>query len=90
MNFETLEKANDLNRKIKEFTGALSCLEWHPDPEDDSLKYSTKPRLIIDFDGGNGREQVALQMALSDELVAFLKAQITQGRLAAIMEFNEL
>jgi hypothetical protein len=89
MDITTLEKANGLNKKIKEFTEALNCFEW-THPEDESKKISTKPRLIIDFDGGDGREQIALPMNLSDKLVSFLKAEIIKGRDAAVAEFNAL
>ena len=89
MDIQTLGKANALNQKIREFTEALNCFEW-THPEDESQKYSTKPRLIIDFDGGDGREQIALPMNLSDTLVSFLKAEIIKGRDAAVKEFNHL
>ena len=89
MDITTLEKANELNKKIKEFTEALNCFEW-THPTDESQKFSTKPRLIIDFDGIDGREQIALPMNLSDTLVSFLKAEIIKGRDVAVAEFNAL
>jgi len=89
MDLITLGKANELNRKIKEFNEALNCFEW-THPEDETQKFSTKPRLIIDFDGGDGREQIELPMNLSNTLVAFLKEEIIKGRDVAVAEFNAL
>ena len=89
MDITTLEKANDLNRRIKEFTEALNCFEW-THPEDETIKYSTNPRLIIDFEGGDGREQIKLPMNLSNNLVEFLKEEIIKGRDSAVVEFNAL
>lgn len=87
MDITTLEKANALNKKIKEFTEALNCFEWKPDEKTEPI--STNPRLIIEFDY-DGREQQPLPMNLSDELVKFLKAEIIKGRDIAVAEFNAL
>lgn len=85
MDITTLEKANELNRKIKEFTEALNCFEW----EEEGKKYSTNPTLIIEFDRDD-REQQRLPMNLSNELVAVLKTEIINGRDNAVAEFNAL
>ena len=86
MDITTLEKANELNRKIKEFQQALNCFQW----EQEYGGGTTNPRLIIEFDGGDGRETQPLPMNLSDALVSFLKAEIIKGRDAAVAEFNAL
>lgn len=86
MDIKTLEKAYELNRKIKEFTEALNCFQW----SDEYGGGSTNPRLIIEFDGGDGREEQPLPINLSDELTSFLKAEIIKGRDAAVAEFDAL
>lgn len=86
MDITTLEKANMLNKKTKEFTEALSCFQW----EEEYGGGTTNPKLIIEFDGGDGRETQPLPMDLSDGLVSFLKAEIIKGRDAAVAEFNAL
>ncbi|WP_445458403.1 hypothetical protein [Flavobacterium sp. HNIBRBA15423] len=87
MDITTLEKANKLNKKIKEFSEALNCFEWQP--EENAKAISTNPRIIIEFDC-DGREQLPLPMNLSDELVKFLKNEIIKGRDIAVAEFNAL
>lgn len=86
MDITTLEKANELNRKINEFQQALNCFQW----EDEYGGGTTNPRLIIEFDDCDGRETLPLPMNLSDALVSFLKAEIIKGRDAAVAEFNAL
>jgi hypothetical protein len=87
MDITTLGKANELNKKIKEFSEALNCFEWKP--EENAEPISTNPRLIIEYDY-DGREQQPLPINLSNELVAFLKAEIVKGRDIAVNEFNAL
>ena len=87
MNAATLQKANELNKRIKEFTEAQNCFEL----EDLSgKKISTNPRLIIDFDGVDGREQIFFPLGLSETMVGFLKQEINKARNAAIAEFQAL
>ena len=86
MDLTTLEKANELNRKIREFQQALNCFQW----EEEYGGGSTNPRLIIQFDGPDGRENTPLPMNLSNGLVKFLKAEIIKGRDAVVAEFNAL
>jgi hypothetical protein len=86
MDITTLEKANALNKKIKEFTEALNCFEWG----EEYGWHSTNPKLIIEFDGGDGRERQLLPMNLIDALVGFLKTEIKNGKEAAIAEFDAL
>jgi hypothetical protein len=87
MDTTTLNKANELNRKIEEFTAALHCFEWTP--IEDEPPVSLNPRLIIEYDN-DGREQTAIPMNLSNALVDFLKAEIIKGRDDAVAEFNRL
>lgn len=82
----TLIKANELDRKIKEFTEALNCFQW----PDDYGGVSTNPRIVIEYDDGDGRASQPLPMNLSNELVEFLKREIRAARDNAVDEFNAL
>ena len=86
MDIEKLNKANELNRRIREFTEALNCFEW----ENGGQTFSTNPRLIIQFHGGDGREELPIPMELSDVLVGILKAEIKSQRSVCKMEFDKL
>jgi len=86
MDLTTLEKANDLNRKIKQFNNALDCFQW----EAEYGGGTTNPQIIIEFDGCDGREQQPIPMFLSDEMLGFLKESIIKGRKNALDEFNSL
>jgi hypothetical protein len=85
MDTTTLEKANELNVKISEFSAVLNCFEYESFGETISLN----PRLIIEFDG-DGRDQLKIPMNLSKQLTDLLKAEIIKGRDAAVAEFNAL
>lgn len=72
MDKETLKKANLINSKINQLETALDCFEWEP-------YYgggSTNPQIIIEFDGGDGRENQKLPMPLNDSLISILKSHI--------------
>lgn len=92
----TLNKANELDKKIREFNQALECFEWSypgeekPSSDENYLKHSTNPRLIIDFDGPDGREQQTIPMVLSDTLITILKNTIEELRDKTIKEFKNL
>lgn len=89
MNIETLHKANELYRKIKDYEEALNCFEYKYADNEES--YDRTPRLILDVDDlDNGREQIAIPMILSKEMVSFLKTEIIKGRDKAVREFNSL
>jgi len=87
MNLTTLEKANALNNKIKEFNQALNCFQW----EDGAGNFhSANPRLIIQYDGGDGREEQPLPMNLSNTFVTLLKAEISRCMDEAVAELEAL
>lgn len=86
MDITTLQKANELNEKIKEFQRALNCFQW----EEEYGGGSTNPRLIIEFDGPDGRDAQLLPMNLSDSMVLFLKEELIKGRDTVVAEFNAL
>lgn len=84
MDIQTLDKANSLNKKIKQLDEALNCFEWSPGGSIPPI--STNPRIIIEFDN-DGREQIKLPLVLSDVLVAILKKEILSARASALSEF---
>ena len=85
MDAKTLERANELLKKIKQLQHVLECFEWEPE----FGGHSRNPRLIIEFDR-DGREEQILPMNLSDELINFLKAQIIKDCDILLAEFNTL
>ena len=87
MTFTTLEKANELSRKIQDFEEALNCFDFNPEP--DKPPFSLNPTLIIEYDG-DGREQHTLPMHLSNAMVAFLKKEISKALELAVAEFYSL
>lgn len=90
MENSTLEKANNLNKKIKEFKEALECFE-STHPEDETITYSTNPALIIEFDDEDEmRRQLKLPMVLSDSLTGFLKTTIKAQLKMAEDQFKAL
>jgi hypothetical protein len=91
MDITTLEKANNLNKKIKEFSEALNCFEWQPYPDEErsEVRISTNPQLIIEYDG-DGREQVYIPMTLNEVLINFLKSEIKKQLDINVKEFNSL
>lgn len=90
MNKDTLHRANALSKQIAELNEALHCFEWAPDMDRPEATISTKPRLIIDFDGGDGRDQVKVPMNLSDTLVEILKREIKSKLDEAMKQFEAL
>ncbi len=86
MEREKLEKANELDKKIREYKEALNCFQWE---DNDGGLHSTNPALIIEFDN-DGREQIKLPMTLSDSVVNLLKEIITASLETTQKEFNNL
>ena len=88
MDITTLNKANELNKKIKEYQEALNCFEYKYGDNNEAT-FDRTPKIVLDVDDlDNGREQIAIPMVLSDELISFLKAEIIRGRDEAVREFN--
>jgi len=86
----TLQKAIDLDEKIKKLNEALESFEWE-DPENSNKKYSRNPQLIIESDDGDDmREEYIIPFALSEEFIEILKAEIKKKRDQAVSEFNAL
>ena len=86
MDVTTLQKANELNQKIKKLTEALHCFEWP-----DTKEVSRNPLIIIEYDDYEGyREKQLLPFGLSQELIQVLKTEIKANIYKAVQEFNEL
>jgi len=76
---ETLNKANELNNKINELKLVLRCFEWNPSDIDKDLKdevFSTNPELIIEFDGGDGREVQKIPIKLNSTFITLINDEI--------------
>lgn len=79
MNKETLQKANELNRKKIQLEEAL-----------ESFHYENQG-LIIEFDaGGDDMEQIKLPMTFSDALLNILKTEIEYALYQTEKEFEAL
>jgi len=85
MDVKTLERANELLKKIKQLQNVLGCFEW----ELEFGGHSRNPRLIIEFDR-DGREEQVLPMNLSDELINFLKLEIIRVHDTTVAELEQL
>jgi len=85
MDVKTLERANELLKKIKQLQSVLEIFEW----ESGFGGPSMNPRLIIEFDR-DGREEQVLPVNLSDELINFLKVEITRVHDTAVAELEQL
>lgn len=88
MTIDTFYKAHDLNKKLNELNQALNCFEYRY--SEHSAPISTNPRIIIEYDGGDDREQISLPIALSNTLVEILKAEIINATELALSEFTSL
>tara|TARA_R110002096_G_scaffold242885_2_gene434814 strand:+ start:380 stop:649 length:270 start_codon:yes stop_codon:yes gene_type:complete len=89
MTKEKVEQANSLDKKIKDLKSAMNCFEWTPDGS--SVPVSLNPRLIIEFDDGDeGRVDMPIPMNLSNEMIKFIKGEISNSLVTALDEFNAL
>ncbi|MBD8081108.1 hypothetical protein [Chryseobacterium caseinilyticum] len=85
-----MNKANALNKKIKEYEEALNCFE-HRYGENNEFVFDRTPKILLDVDDlDDGREQIPIPMILSDELAEFLKEQILSNLNLAKEEFINL
>lgn len=86
MTKEVLIKANELNRKIELLEEAMGCFEW-------TQEYgggSRNPTIIIQCDGGDGRENHILPDILNVEFIDQLKAAITKELKTTQESFDNL
>lgn len=87
MKLETLEKANALNHKWRTLEEAINCFEWKDRLD---VIHSTNPQLIIEYDGGDDREQVKLPFQLNETLIKLLTDYIQLELEKTEVEFAEL
>ena len=92
MNNELLSTANKLNKKIQALEWALRSFEWIVEDPDggEPQRFSTNPRLIIEYDGGDGREQEEIPMILNDDFIRILKEEIMNELRATKITFENL
>lgn len=87
MTKETLDLANDLNRRIKILEQAKNCFSWETD---NGIEFPTHPKLIIEFDGNDGREQLAIPSELNDVIITDLLKWFSDNLARARTEFEML
>lgn len=99
MNKEKLEKANRLNKLIKEHEEALNCFEFdtnyyarEEEPNLPIVLESTNPVLIIEHDNPfeGIRERQRIPMVLSDHLINAIKDSIKKKLEDLKVEFKNL
>ena len=72
--------------KIKQLESVLECFEW---PKEFGGG-STNPSLIIEYDAGDGREQMAVPIALGPILTNIIKNEVKAQIDIADSEFSKL
>lgn len=86
MDVTTLEKANELNQKIKELSEFLKQYE-----EEFDKVYTREPRLLIEFYGDDSEKKTyPVPKYLSDLHLKFIKKQAVLHLQSAVIEFNDL
>lgn len=90
MDFKILEKANKLNKQIENLNEALGCFEFTYILGEEEKVQSANPRLIIEYDGTDGREQLPVDMSLNNELTKLLQSYISTALKEKIKEFKRL
>ena len=86
MTITTLQKANELDKKIRQLKSSLECFEHHKEHGGGS----TNPTIVIEYDGGDGREHMALPINVNIALIGVLKAEILSSLETALDEFSSL
>ncbi len=89
MDVTTLEKGLELNKKINQCTAVLDCFEWKDEAGNPS-GVSTNPRIIIEYDGGDDREDLEVPFELNVAIIKTIKYWTLNHRELAVVEFNSL
>ena len=84
MDVKTLERANELLKKIKQLQSVLEIFEW-----ESGFGFSMNLKLIIEFDR-HGREEKLFPIDLNNELLNILKVEITRVHDTAVAELEQL
>ena len=88
MKKETLEKANDLDRRIRNLNSAFEAFYW-PFPEDKDPQ-PREVKLIFEYDDGDGDEQLSVPAQINDGLTATLKKFILEEKAKLEDELEKL
>jgi hypothetical protein len=89
MDRKTFEKANALDKIIRECTAILSYIEGEDTPEQNE-SFSKTPTIIIDRPDTPIFGQLPLPIDLNDRLIPILKIEILKHRQIAIDKLNAL
>ena len=89
MDLATLNKANYLNNQVESLSVAINCLG---DLHSRSPRYEMRrnPKLVIEHDGPDEREQIPLSMEIDDAFIEAVQAILRKKKEAKIDEFIEL
>ena len=92
MKRETLEKANELYRKIKDLEYARNSFEWRSvEGLPNAVIYTRNPRVIIECDDGeDGKEQNKIPVQLNQDMIAHLKQFIEKSLTEVKEELEKL
>lgn len=91
MTTEILDKANALQRNIKDFQNALECFQYEIGDEHEKKIFDRKPRIIFEVDDSDEMpEQIKVPLYLNDQFVALLKKEIQQQLATTKNEFADL
>ena len=84
-----LNKANYLNNQVKSLTVAINCFEdLHS--RSPRRKMRGNPKLVIEHDGPDEREQIPLSMEIDDAFIEAVQTALRLKREVAAKEFNKL
>jgi len=97
MNVETLNKANDLKRKIEQLQDITSCF-YYPKYDNEGnetgeldFNHSRKPKIIIEFDDfEDGREEFKLPLTPSEKFIKTIFEESAKELQKTIAEFESL
>ena len=84
MDTKTLERANELLKKIKQLQSVLEIFEW-----ESGFGFSMNLKLIIEFDR-HGREEKLFPLDLNNELLNLLKLEIIRVHDTTVAELEQL
>lgn len=90
MELSTLQRANELQARIRAFETALECFE-EKYGENEEYTFNKTPQIIINIDDGDGgRENIPIPMVLNNGLIDFLKVEIESTLEETKTEFENL
>lgn len=89
---EKLKIGIELSQKLKEIDEAMNCFEWPADPEFGLLEpLNRHPQLVIESDNEDEmRVQYKLPMVLSNEIISFIKRELSEEKTRITQQFLQL